>query len=94
MDFLLIARIVPFLGEAALTTLIISALSLMLGITVAALVTALRQSRMLPLRALAAGYVSVLRGTPVLLQLFVLYFGGPQLGLVLDPLPPSQMQHR
>jgi polar amino acid transport system permease protein len=33
------------------------------------------------------GYVEVIRGTPFLIQLFLLYFGGPYAGLSLDPIP-------
>ena len=32
-------------------------------------------------------YVEIVRGTPFLVQLFVLYYGGPMVGLRLDPLP-------
>src|SRR3954464_4299702 len=34
--------------------------------------------------ALVASYVAVLRGTPLLIQLFILYYGGPSFGLVLS----------
>jgi polar amino acid transport system permease protein len=34
-------------------------------------------------------YVSVFRGTPCLIQLFVIYFGGPQIGLQLEPFPAA-----
>lgn len=33
------------------------------------------------------GYIEVIRGTPFLVQLFILYYGGPAFGLVLDPIP-------
>lgn len=32
-------------------------------------------------------YIEVIRGTPFLVQLFLLYYGGPMIGLRLDPLP-------
>ncbi|MEM8914880.1 MAG: amino acid ABC transporter permease [Pseudomonadota bacterium] len=32
-------------------------------------------------------YIEVIRGTPFLVQLFILYYGGPSFGLVLDPIP-------
>ena len=32
-------------------------------------------------------YVEIIRGTPFLIQLFLLYYGGPFIGLVLDPVP-------
>ena len=39
-----------------------------------------------PVRWLCDAYVAVLRGTPFLIQLFILYYGGPFMGLDLDPL--------
>jgi polar amino acid transport system permease protein len=85
MDFGLIARIIPFFLEAALVTVELSVLALGLGLMVAALITGARLSRSKPLRALAAVYVSLMRGTPSLIQLFILYFGGPQIGIHLSP---------
>ncbi len=40
-----------------------------------------------PLRWLIQVYIEIIRGTPFLMQLFVLYYGGPLLGLRLDALP-------
>ena len=40
-----------------------------------------------PLRWLLQVYIEVIRGTPFLVQLFVLYYGGPMIGLTLDALP-------
>lgn len=40
-----------------------------------------------PLYWLLAAYIEIIRGTPFLVQLFVLYYGGPMVGLVLEPLP-------
>lgn len=71
--------------EAALVTIEISALALLLGLAMAALAAAARLSRSGPLRWLGTAYVSVFRGTPCLIQLFLLYFGGPQVGINLDP---------
>ena len=85
MDFGLIARIFPFFLEAALVTVGLSVLSFVLGIAVASLVTAARLSRSGMLRSIGAVYVSVMRGTPCLIQLFILYFGGPQVGINLSP---------
>lgn len=39
------------------------------------------------LRLVLRGYVEAIRGTPFLVQLFILYFGGPYVGLTLDPVP-------
>ncbi len=39
------------------------------------------------LRAALQTYIELIRGTPFLVQLFLLYYGGPMIGLRLDPLP-------
>ncbi|MET2827123.1 amino acid ABC transporter permease [Mesorhizobium shangrilense] len=85
MDFSLMWRVFPFFVEAAWVTIEITALALILGLVVAALAAAAKMSRSAPLRAVGAMYVSLFRGTPCLIQLFVLYFGGPQIGINLEP---------
>lgn len=85
MDTDLILRILPAFIQAAWTTVEISLVSLVLGLAVASLLTAARLSRLAPLRALGTVYVSLFRGTPALIQIFLLYFGGPQIGLQLEP---------
>lgn len=85
MDFSLMADVFPYFVKAAIVTVHISAWALLIGLIVGALVTAAKLSRFWPLRYLGTIYVSVFRGTPCLLQLFILYFGGPQIGLNFDP---------
>ncbi|MGD9479232.1 amino acid ABC transporter permease [Shinella sp. G-2] len=85
MDVALIGRIIPVFVQAAWTTVEISLLSLALGLAVAALVAAMRLSHVAALRLAGAAYVSVFRGTPALIQIFLLYFGGPQVGIQLEP---------
>lgn len=79
------ADVFPYFVKAAIVTVHISAWALLIGLIVGALVTAAKLSRFWPLRYLGTIYVSVFRGTPCLLQLFILYFGGPQIGLNFDP---------
>ncbi|MBZ9808232.1 amino acid ABC transporter permease [Mesorhizobium sp. BR1-1-9] len=85
MDFSLMQRVFPFFVEAALVTLELTALALVLGLAAAALAATARMSRSAILRAVGTLYVSLFRGTPCLIQLFVFYFGGPQIGINLDP---------
>ena len=84
MDFDLMLRVYPFFLEAAWVTIQLSVLTTLLGLTCGALGATARLSRHWYLRALGATYVSVIRGTPALIQLFILYFGGPQIGIQLD----------
>ena len=83
MDYELMLRVFPFFLEAAWITILLSVLTAILGVTCGILGTA-RLSRFLVLRFLGAAYVSLFRGTPALIQLFILYFGGPQIGIQLD----------
>ena len=64
------------------------------GVTIGALIVALllglaialmRISRVRPIRWVALVYTDVLRGTPALVQLFIIYFGLSDLGLEFDP---------
>lgn len=85
MDIQLIGRLLPHILEASLLTISLTVCSLAIGLAVATAVTAGRFSRMRPIRWLATAYVSVMRGTPLLVQLFIVFFGGPQFGLELTP---------
>lgn len=84
MDFDLIFRVYPYFLEAALVTIQLAVYSTALGLACGALGAAARLSRNKALRFVGAAYVSVFRGTPALIQLFILYFGGPQIGIQLD----------
>jgi len=79
--------IYPYLGElghAAWLTLSLSLLSIGLSLIVGAGVAVLRRSRSRLLRALGTAYVEVMRNTPLLVILYIIYFAGPGLGLRLS----------
>ena len=65
----------PSLGRAALVTLALSVLAMLLAVVAGLLIAAGRIYGTAFIRGLLAAYVEVIRGTPVLLQLFVLYYG-------------------
>lgn len=85
MDIDLILRVYPFFLQAAVVTIELSVLTTLLGLICGSLGAAARMSRSMILRAIGATYVSLFRGTPALIQLFILYFGGPQIGIQLEP---------
>ena len=84
MDVDLILKVYPFFLQAAVVTIELSILTTILGLICGTLGAAGRLSRLPAIRFLAASYVSLFRGTPALIQLFLLYFGGPQIGIQLD----------
>ena len=85
MDIDLMLRVYPFFLEAAWVTIQLSVLTALLGLLCGVAGASARLSRFAFARLVGAIYVSVFRGTPALIQLFILYFGGPQIGIQLDP---------
>ena len=68
-------RYFPALLRAAGITLVLSCLSMALAVIVGVVIASGRVYGAPPVRTLLTGYVEVIRGTPLLLQLFVIYFG-------------------
>lgn len=85
MDFALIGRIYIFFAHGAWVTVQLSVLSLCLGLACGFTAALAKISRNPLCYVPARIYVSVFRGTPCLIQLFLIYFGGPQIGLQLKP---------
>jgi polar amino acid transport system substrate-binding protein len=75
----------PLLGRAAVTTLVISILSMSLAVVVGGILALVRVYGAAPLSALATLYIEFVRGTPLLIQLFFIYYGLPNLGIELSP---------
>lgn len=75
----------PALLEGAYLTITVSLLSFALATVIGLLVGIARISRLLPLRILATPYVQFIRGTPLLLQLFFIYYVLPYGGILLTP---------
>jgi polar amino acid transport system substrate-binding protein len=71
----LVFAYVPALLKASVITIVLSCLAMMLAIALGVLIASGRVYASKPVRALLTLYVEVVRGTPVLLQLFVLYYG-------------------
>jgi polar amino acid transport system permease protein len=74
----------PELLDGAWLTIRLSATAMVLGLVVAVFGAYFRTSGPRPLRWLVAGYVELIRNTPFLVQLFIVYFSLPALGIRLD----------
>lgn len=75
----------PVLVQGALYTLGFAAASMVLGLALGFVVALLRVARVPLLAPLAALYVSAIRGTPLLVQIFVIYYGLPSVGIEFSP---------
>lgn len=76
---------IPHLLRGAILTVELSVLAIMLGFPLGVLIGMVRLSRFPLLRYPAIAYINAIRGTPMLVQLFLIYYGLPQLGLKLSP---------
>lgn len=82
----LITESLPLLLKGAAVTVEITALSVGLGLIIGIIVGIARLSNNKFIRAIAAVYVDFIRGTPLLVQIFLVYFALPQLiGMRIDP---------
>lgn len=75
--------------EGFLTTVWICAVSVACAAVLGLMVFLVRRIRLVPARWFYEAYVGTLRGTPFLIQIFILYYGGPSLGLRLTALTAS-----
>ena len=73
-----------FMLLAVRWTILLAAVSLAGGAIIGLLIALMRTSSFAPLRAIAVIYIRVNQGTPLLLQLFIFFFGSDMLGFPLD----------
>ncbi|MBB6404384.1 amino acid ABC transporter permease [Arthrobacter sp. AZCC_0090] len=79
----------PIIGGAVTGTIPLTLASFALGLALALLVALLRLSPNRVFSGVARFYVSVIRGTPLLVQLFVIFYGLPSIGVKLEPWPSA-----
>lgn len=85
----LMVRSLPFLLKGAGYTVELSLGGMIFGLAFGFVIALMRLSKRKLLRGAARVYVSFIRGTPLLVQLFVIYYGLAQFGLRLDPIPSA-----
>lgn len=83
LDFSLVTKFFVFLLEASWVTIELSLISILLGLILGLITALMKISQIKPLVWLADFYIWVIRGTPILVQIFLVYYGLPQLGIEL-----------
>lgn len=81
MDFQFIEKYVPLYVAAGKLTLFIACIGIVLSILIGILASAVLYYRIPLLKRLVSVYVELSRNTPLLVQLFFLYFGLPKMGI-------------
>ncbi|WP_432774741.1 amino acid ABC transporter permease [Brevibacillus gelatini] len=79
----------PLLKGALLYSLTLAIVSFFFGLIIAVLTALARLSGIKPLVGIARFYVSLIRGTPLLVQLYIIFYGLPSVGIMIDPFPSA-----
>jgi L-cystine transport system permease protein len=83
------SSLLPLLKGAFFYTIPLSIISFIIGLILAIFTALARMSDMKLLQYIARVYVSLFRGTPLLVQLFIIFYGLPNLNIIIDPFPAA-----
>lgn len=83
-DFSPVLAAWPLLLNGAIQTLKISAISMTLGMILGIIFVSMRMSTSNAMRTFAIGYIELIRNTPLLVQVFFVYFGLPSIGIQMS----------
>lgn len=89
LDFSLVTKFIPFMIKATVVTLELSVVSILIGLILGLFIALMKISSIKVLSLIADFYLWIIRGTPMLVQLFIVYFGLPQVGIELSPFVSS-----
>jgi len=87
LDIPFMVNFFPFIMQGAYLTLFVSAVSIFLAVILALLGALGRLSRNPIANGLSGFYISLIRGTPLLVQVYIWYLGLPRLGIILTAVP-------
>jgi len=87
----LVFQNIDFLLKGAYYTLLITVISMFFGFFLALIVAIARLKGNRLIRSIARGYVSIIRGIPILVLIFIIYFGLPDYGIALKPLTAAYL---
>ncbi|KPV55458.1 MULTISPECIES: amino acid ABC transporter permease [Paenibacillus] len=87
MDFSFLSKYYMFFIDGAKMTLILSIFTVIFGVLLGMVIALMRMSRIWPLKAFAVSYIEFIRGTPMLVQLYIFYYGLPKLGIQFPEVP-------
>lgn len=86
---ILIDSLLPMIKAGLQFTIPLTLISFALGLVLAILVALVRLWKIPVLNQIAGIYVWIIRGTPLLVQLFIIFYGLPSIGIEFDPFPAA-----
>jgi cystine transport system permease protein len=84
-----IESLLPLFKAGVAFTIPLALISFVIGMILALFTALARISGWKPLVLVARFYVWIIRGTPLIVQLFIIFFGLPKVGIVIDPFPAA-----
>lgn len=86
MELEFIKSSLPLLIDGTIVTIKLTILTFLFGSIIGIINAILNMSKYKIIRIVAFLYIWIIRGTPLLLQLFIIYFGLPSIGIKLSPM--------
>jgi L-cystine transport system permease protein len=83
------SSLLPLVKGALFYTIPLTLITFSIGLVLAILTALARISNVKLLEIIARVYVSAIRGTPLLVQLFIIFYGLPSVGITMDPFPAA-----
>ncbi|WJH32598.1 amino acid ABC transporter permease [Paenibacillus sp. CC-CFT747] len=84
MDFSFLPEYYDYFLKGAQITIYLSLVTVVLGVLLGILLALMKMSEIKPFRWAATAYIEFIRGTPLLVQLFIIFYGLPQLSQFLE----------
>lgn len=83
MDFSFLSKYYMFFLDGAKITILLAIFTVLFGVVLGVFIALMKLSKNKLFNTLASSYVEFIRGTPILLQLYIVYYGLPKLGITL-----------
>ncbi|HCL4445839.1 arginine ABC transporter permease [Clostridium botulinum] len=87
MDFSFLSKYYSFFTNGAKYTIILAFFTVVIGSVLGLLLSLMKLSKNKILKYIAVSYIEFIRGTPVLVQLYIIYYGLPTIGIKFPEVP-------
>ncbi|APC78694.1 amino acid ABC transporter permease [Clostridium botulinum] len=87
MDFSFLSKYYSFFTNGAKYTIILAFFTVVIGTILGLLLSLMKLSKNKILKYIAVSYIEFIRGTPVLVQLYIIYYGLPTIGIRFPEVP-------
>ncbi|MDF2524845.1 MAG: artQ2 [Clostridiales bacterium] len=87
MDFSFLPKYYQFFINGAVNTILLAAFTVILGVILGMILALLRISKNPILKFVSTAYIEIIRGTPILVQLYIVYYGLPAIGIEFPDVP-------